>query len=442
MCPESHGRWQGCRIGKVGLVKLRYWTAFTGCAVVIASGFSLYEAPPSPPQTGITPPPAQVTSAVPAVPLSLPGAVPAPAAPALEIVWQGELGAGQTLDGLLNSAGLETAQRHTASELIGSLYDLRRLKPGFRLTVSADERKALTEIALEVENGGQIIAALGAQPSVRREMPEPEVVIRAAETEVRRSIYGALERVGAPTRFATDLELIFADVLNLRKEIGGGEQLRLVWREERIGDRVVGEPVIDFAQFDLGGETYEVIWPKDGALRNFIYRDGELLQSFRQPVPGARLSSAFGPRIHPVHGGRRMHNGVDFAAAEGTPVYAMQDGIVTFAGPRRGYGYLVEIEHGNDVVTRYGHLGPDLPVKAGGKVERGQKIAVVGNTGTSTAAHLHYEVLVQGRHVSPLDYEWPIRPQSPLADPGRLLARLEGARDHLAEALDASGGDG
>lgn len=121
------------------------------------------------------------------------------------------------------------------------------------------------------------------------------------------------------------------------------------------------------------------------------------------PVNGARMTSKFGMRNHPVRGGRRMHKGVDLAAPTGTPVYASADGIVELARWGRGYGLYIKIDHGADLETRYAHLSR-LAVSAGERVEKGEVIGYVGSTGWSTGPHLHYEVRVDGVAVNPIHY--------------------------------------
>lgn len=121
------------------------------------------------------------------------------------------------------------------------------------------------------------------------------------------------------------------------------------------------------------------------------------------PVEGGWVSSAFGRRIDPFTGREAVHDGVDIVARMGGPVFAMGEGVVTFAGEKSGYGVLVEITHASDLVTRYGHLSATL-VKVGDKVVRGQTIARVGTTGRSTGPHLHFEVMRNKAHVNPVAY--------------------------------------
>jgi len=113
------------------------------------------------------------------------------------------------------------------------------------------------------------------------------------------------------------------------------------------------------------------------------------------PVSGGDYSSNFGWRIDPFSGQNAMHEGVDFMAPEGTPIMASAAGIVVYSGLHPQYGNMVEIDHGNDIVTRYGHASR-LLVSAGQVVQRGQEIAEVGSTGRSTGSHLHFEVRYKG----------------------------------------------
>ncbi len=126
-----------------------------------------------------------------------------------------------------------------------------------------------------------------------------------------------------------------------------------------------------------------------------------------QPVSNKKLmalASGFGMRTHPIYKVRKMHTGIDFAASIGTPIYATADGKVTSVEVKfSGYGKKVEIDHGFGYHTRYAHMH-DFAVRNGQQVRRGDLIGYVGNTGTSTAPHLHYEVLINGRQVDPVHY--------------------------------------
>lgn len=355
-----------------------------------------------------------------------------------QYTWSRAIEVGENLDILLTEAGLDALERLEISRAIGSEYDLRRLKPGYQLSLDLTTEGLPRSAMLEVENGQRVHALFGETPSVRTIMPELDTIVRAAEAEIGSSIYAALDQAGIPTRFATDLELILAGTLDLRRQVDGGEYLRVVWRESRLGDRVIGEPQIDYAELDLGAETYEVIWPGRDTNRSFIYKDGRLVRLFQQPILGARLSSAFGLREHPVHGGVRMHSGVDFEVDEGAPVHAIQSGRISFSGERSGYGLMVEVQHTEDLHTIYAHLSTiDEAIHVGQRISSGDEIGRVGSTGTSTAPHLHYEIIVDGQPVPPLTDDLLMGADAEGLDEDSAQGRLMESRNALDQLLRA-----
>lgn len=135
-----------------------------------------------------------------------------------------------------------------------------------------------------------------------------------------------------------------------------------------------------------------------------LYRIAVQKTPFAEPVRGAfRHTSGFGPRRDPKTGRTRVHEGTDFAAAHGTPIYSTADGVVVHAGWQGGYGRLVTIRHDFGIETRYAHLS-NIRVREGQRVSRGDRIGDMGNTGRSTGTHLHYEVRINGRPVNPMTY--------------------------------------
>lgn len=141
-------------------------------------------------------------------------------------------------------------------------------------------------------------------------------------------------------------------------------------------------------------------------------RVGPGLQTLDWPIVGARLTSRYGKRTHPVLGGVRHHNGIDLAAPYGTPVRAAADGLVAYRGRNGGFGRYVRIDHGFGVATAYGHLQDyALGLAPGRRVRKGEVIAYVGSSGLSTGPHLHYEVIRDGRTLNPIDFLPPQAPQ-------------------------------
>lgn len=159
-------------------------------------------------------------------------------------------------------------------------------------------------------------------------------------------------------------------------------------------------------------------WRQLHVLEDLIQRrdlHAAILPSGR-PVAGGYVSSAFGARIDPFTGRRASHYGMDFAARRGTPVIAVAAGIVTWAGPRGGYGNLVEVDHGDGRVTRYGH-NSEVLVRVGELVTRGETIARLGSTGRATGPNLHFEVRIGGKPVDPRPFLKDGALARPRADP-------------------------
>ena len=148
-------------------------------------------------------------------------------------------------------------------------------------------------------------------------------------------------------------------------------------------------------QIDLSGSQLS-------ALENVILARqlGQEIHPEGRPVSSGYMSSGFGRRVDPFTGGEEYHEGIDFAAPQGTRIRAVAAGIVTWAGPRGGYGNMVQVDHGNGYATRYGHAYEVL-VHVGETVNRGDALALVGDTGRSTGPHVHFEVLKNGHEVDP-----------------------------------------
>ncbi len=175
-----------------------------------------------------------------------------------------------------------------------------------------------------------------------------------------------------------------------------------VVREPIEGFRKV---VADITYKNNEKQNVDIIYEEDviEAVAKVVERGTKSPPTFIKPVSGGRLSSGFGKRKAPKKGASTFHRGVDFAIPIGTSVMASSGGTVVRAGWGAGYGYCVYIQHPNGMMTRYGHLKKVL-VSTGQNVRQGERIALSGNTGVSTGPHLHFEILVNGVQVNPLNY--------------------------------------
>lgn len=169
---------------------------------------------------------------------------------------------------------------------------------------------------------------------------------------------------------------------------------------EALGvDVAVGGP---FEAASEGDATFRELFSNWKKLDNL--HDGAIAVPSDKPVKAASLTSSFGTRTDPFKGRRAMHGGIDLAGPVGTPIYATADGVVLRSGWNSGgYGNMVEIDHGNGIVTRYAHMSQVL-IKKGARISRGQQIGKMGSTGRSTGSHLHYEVRIDGKPVNPIPF--------------------------------------
>ena len=229
---------------------------------------------------------------------------------------------------------------------------------------------------------------------------------------IRANLYQALDDSASPllakdarTQLAWTLADIYEYRVDMSRELQKGDDLRALVVRETAPTGAQRIATILAARFTLSGSPIEAIRFADAAGRVEYYdaTDRSLRAAFlRAPLSFRRVSSGYGTRFHPILQIWRKHAGIDYAADAGTPVRAIGDGTVTFAGKRGGYGNLVEIRHRNGFISRYGHLrGFATGIHAGKPVTIGQTIAYVGQTGLATGPHLHFELLVNGAQRDP-----------------------------------------
>ena len=168
---------------------------------------------------------------------------------------------------------------------------------------------------------------------------------------------------------------------------------------------------INYALISINGKKLEYFkFLTDDGFLDYFNRSGKNVKKsiLKTPLDGARLSSNFGMRKHPISGYNKMHKGVDFAAPTGTPIYAGGNGVIEFAGKNGGYGNYIRIRHNNEYKTAYAHLSRfKKGISKGVRVNQGEVIGYVGNTGNSTGPHLHYEILFQNKQINPLKLNLP-----------------------------------
>src|SRR5438309_911833 len=292
----------------------------------------------------------------------------------------------------------------------GLKFDLRRLKTDSiarRVTVRLSPERRLTLVRREGETGW-----------VETVETIPWVITRLRVTgAIESSLYDALDKAMAdsflPAPERRQLAWAIADVydweVDFSRDIRPGDRFTVLLErlESSEGERRFGRILaarVDVARTPQYAFYFEDPTGDDAVTGFYDERGRSLRRAFlRAPLQFRRVTSRFGARYHPVLHTWRAHEGVDFAAAYGTPVRATADGIVARVGREDGgYGNVIDVRHPNGIRTRYGHLSRFAPgLHTGERVAQGETIGYVGSTGLSTGPHLHYEFLVNGRPTNP-----------------------------------------
>lgn len=214
------------------------------------------------------------------------------------------------------------------------------------------------------------------------------------------SLNRALRSAGIPAGQAAEFVKQMRHVVDFQRGLGKADRFDIIIEQDRAETGEVRHGKLLFGALARKGKNpVEIgLWKSE-----YYQASGEGVKKglMKTPVDGARMSSGFGMRLHPVLGFSRMHKGVDFNAGSGEPIMAAGGGTVSFAGWHGGHGKYVMIRHNKDLATAYAHMSR-IDVKPGQRIGQGQRIGAVGSTGLSTGPHLHYEVWLRGKAVNPV----------------------------------------
>ena len=255
------------------------------------------------------------------------------------------------------------------------------------------------------------------------------------------SIYETALRNKVPPSVIEDMVRIYSYDVDFQRKVQPGDSFDVFFAGEDEGATITEKTEVLYASLTVGGETkkYYRFQTPDDSVVDYYDETGKSAKKFlvRKPVNNAIMRSPFGYRRHPILGYVKMHTGVDWATAYGTPIFASGNGVVETAGWEGGYGNYVKLKHNNGYETAYGHMSAFAKgLEPGKRVRQGQVIGFVGSTGQSTGAHVHYEILVNGRFVDPMRIKLP-RGRS--LD-GPLMASFEKERDRLDAMMSNRGG--
>jgi murein DD-endopeptidase MepM/ murein hydrolase activator NlpD len=250
------------------------------------------------------------------------------------------------------------------------------------------------------------------------------------------SIYETALRNHVPRPVIDDIIRIYSYDVDFQRKVQPGDSFEILYAgdDENANDNTKAEVL--FALLTTGGETRKFFryQTTDDNVVDYYDESGKSAKKFlvRKPVADGAITSGFGGRNHPLLGYTKMHTGIDWASPTGTPIFASGNGIIDKIGLEGGYGKYIRIRHANGWETAYGHMSAFARgMEAGKKVRQGQVIGYVGSTGLSTGAHLHYEILVNGRFVDPMKVKLP---RGRVLD-GTLLAGFNQERTRLDAML-------
>jgi murein DD-endopeptidase MepM/ murein hydrolase activator NlpD len=360
-----------------------------------------------------------------------------------------EVKRGETMQEAVERTGIGEDEARHVVDLMAKTFDIAHIRAGlaFQAAVLAprDARSDVKLVSLTMPASAAKTITISRTFDGALQLHEQEEKVREQEMvasgEIRGSLYQSAVDAGATPQLTHQVVQLFAHKLDFSRDIQPGDRFSLVFdRKITESGKVVETGDLIYAELEANGQKtrFYRFDRKDGPA-DYFDETGKNIKGFllKTPVDGARITSLFGMRKHPILGYTRAHQGIDFGAGTGTPILAAGDGVVAEAGRKGGYGNWLRIRHTGGWDTGYGHISRYAKgVHAGVHVKQGQVVAYVGATGLATGPHLHYEVWKNGARVNPLSAKVP---QGTVLG-GRELAAFK-AQKARVDAMLKSGGE-
>lgn len=331
-----------------------------------------------------------------------------PSEPKTEIV---KIGTGETIAGVLQNNGISGGEAYSIVKALSKNFDPRSIKAGQAISLDLEPVAggwSLSELKLKTDSVREVIVEKLGEDNFRSFVEEKEVILKnqVAKASIQNSLYGSAAKAGVPASVVANMIRIYSYEVDFQRDIRSGDKIEIFYQtyETEDGDFAKYGDIL-YANLIVGGKSKPVYrFKKDDGRHDYFTEDGMSIKQtlMRTPIDGARMSSGFGMRHHPVLGYNKMHKGIDFAASRGTPIYAAGDGVIDYIGRKGGYGNYIRIRHNGSMKTAYAHMkGFKKKLSKGSRVTQGEVIGYVGTTGRSTGPHLHYEVIRNGKQVNP-----------------------------------------
>ena len=327
------------------------------------------------------------------------------------------IGKGDTMAGILASAGMTRKEAYRAVKAMKQHYNPRALKPGQNVSIrlKPDKQKMdVTGFRVSIDPVRMLRVARTDRGDFKARFQEKSIrrELHAKQIHITGSLYGSASRNKIPASIISKAIHVFSWDIDFQRDLKRGDTLKILYARHVTEDGIyTGNGTVIYAALNMRGHKFAAYRYKkrDGDV-GYYKPNGHSVRKalMTTPVDGARISSGYGKRKHPVLGYSKMHEGVDFAAPTGTPVYAAGDGVIERASRYGGYGNYIRMRHNARLKTAYAHLNRYAEgIDPGQRVEQGEVIGYIGSTGRSTGPHLHYEVMKRGEPVNPENLDMP-----------------------------------
>ena len=318
----------------------------------------------------------------------------------------------QTFSSILDNFDFDNKKKFAIINAINAIYDLRELKVNQKIIFLIDKNENVEKIIIELNFNTNLEADLRSDIKIVKKELETFSEINSQEYVISNSLYADGINNNIPNQILIKLIQLFSFDLDFQRDIQKDTKVSISYEKifvKNKSDYALGD--IEYAKIIIKNNTLEYFkFLTDDGFIDYFNRQGKNVKKsiLKTPIDGARISSSFGMRKHPISGFNKMHKGVDFAAPIGTPVYAGGNGVIEMVGVNGGYGKYIRIRHNNEYKTAYAHLNSYRKgISKGVRVNQGEVIGYVGSTGRSTGPHLHYEIIYQNKKVNPLKLKLP-----------------------------------
>ena len=315
---------------------------------------------------------------------------------------------GETFDKILNNYSIDKEEINSIKESLSKKVNINKLNTNQKIQIILDKtNNKIKEFVFQISNTEKIYLSKNSEDL---EFDEKILSIKLdkkiiyKENIILQSLYKAATDQNIPPNTIIEFARIYGFQVDFQRDVRKEDRFQIMY-EVFIDEnkKIIETGEILFANLKLSGQDNSLYYFDKENLEGHYDKNGKSVQKalMKSPINGARLSSSFGMRKHPIDGYNKMHRGTDFAAPKGTPIMASGNGIVKKAGWCGGGGNCVKIRHNSTYETVYAHMSKFARgIKNGVRVKQGQTIGYVGSTGKSTGPHLHYEVIVNGKKVN------------------------------------------